>query len=183
MSRLAEALGHGETVGRVLRSQAPKVAAPKAKQLVYSRKKTAKTEVKKKKVGTKRAAATTLVAEQVKKPRKTAPTKKTTTVVVSETAAAVGGTLSSSTAWGVSLSSAAAITEATKHLLAADAKFGSIVKKHGAPDFEQEGSSFTALVKSIVYQQLAGKAANTIHGRLVTLCGVRHTFFSSLCFA
>jgi hypothetical protein len=216
MSRLAEALGHGEE-GRVLRSHASKVASPSAKQLVYSRKKTeGGTKPKKKKLlGVKRAPVA-LVAEQGKRQRKSTATeksatakksaspkksataktsaiakksatakksttiKKSTTVVVAETAAVSSTTLSSTSAWSVSLSSADAIAEATKHLLAADAKFGSIVSKHGAPGFEQEGSSFTALVKSIVYQQLAGKAAATIHGRLVALCGVWHTF---LCFS
>lgn len=189
MSRtLAEFLRDTEVAGRVLRSQAPKVAAPNVKQLVYSRKTTRKAEGKKKKVERKRAPTAPAAEQEKKKPRKST-TKKSTTVVVSETAevsSTVGlksAPVSSTLAWSVSLSSADAIAKATKHLLAADAKFGTIVGEHGAPEFQQEGSSFSALVKCIVDQQLAAKAAATIHGRLIALCGVWLRFLCSRSFA
>ena len=43
---------------------------------------------------------------------------------------------------------------------------------HFAP--ERRGSAFSKLVQSILYQQLAGHAAATIHGRLRRLVGRRH---------
>jgi 3-methyladenine DNA glycosylase/8-oxoguanine DNA glycosylase len=84
------------------------------------------------------------------------------------------GTLSQvKSSWSTSLSSAESLAEATKFLTAADPKLGSIITSHGqGPKFEKCDNCFMALVRSIVYQQLAGKAAATIHGRLVALCGV-----------
>ncbi len=38
-------------------------------------------------------------------------------------------------------------------------------------DVRNEGTHFDALIRSIVYQQLSGKAAATIHGRVVRLIG------------
>lgn len=77
------------------------------------------------------------------------------------------------TSWSTNLSSADAIAVARKHLTEADAKLGSLIGRHEqAPKFEQCVSCFTALARSIVYQQLATKAASAIYGRLVGLCGV-----------
>lgn len=83
--------------------------------------------------------------------------------------------------WSTSLSSTESLAEATKFLIAADAKLASIIASHGqGPTFQKCDSCFVALVRSIVYQQLAGKAAATIHGRLVALCGVSMAFQSPL---
>lgn len=76
-------------------------------------------------------------------------------------------------AWSISLSTEGALAEATKHLVAADAKLKQIIEAHGAaPVWEHKGTAFSALARAIVYQQLAGRAADTIYGRLIALCGV-----------
>ena len=59
------------------------------------------------------------------------------------------------------------------HLLKVDPAFARIVAS--APDFavhgRRQGDYFNALVRAIVYQQLAGKAAAAIHGRFLALFG------------
>ena len=59
------------------------------------------------------------------------------------------------------------------HLLEVDPAFATIVAT--APDFavhgRRQGDYFNALVRAIVYQQLAGKAAAAIHGRFLALFG------------
>ena len=59
------------------------------------------------------------------------------------------------------------------HLLRVDPAFAGIVST--APDFavhgRRQGDYFNALVRAIVYQQLAGKAAAAIHGRFLALFG------------
>lgn len=60
---------------------------------------------------------------------------------------------------------------AAAHLIAADARFKSVVAAHGSlvlGNVKSQPTAFAALLKTIVYQQLAGKAAATIHGRVVT---------------
>jgi DNA-3-methyladenine glycosylase II len=61
--------------------------------------------------------------------------------------------------------------EAEQHLSQVCKRFARIVTKH-APyptSFEKKKDPFRALVRSVVYQQLSGKAAGTIHGRLIAL--------------
>ena len=69
--------------------------------------------------------------------------------------------------------SRARLAEATAHLTAADPRLARVMKAVGActllPD--RRGTHFSHLVRSIVYQQLAGAAASTIHGRLVDVAG------------
>jgi DNA-3-methyladenine glycosylase II len=61
----------------------------------------------------------------------------------------------------------AAWPEATE-LLAKDPHFGPLVKRVGPVVLRPSGETpFQALARAIVYQQLAGKAAATIHGRLL----------------
>jgi DNA-3-methyladenine glycosylase II len=59
------------------------------------------------------------------------------------------------------------------HLLRVDPAFAGIVA--AAPDFavhgRRQGDYFNALVRAIVYQQLATKAAAAIHGRFLALFG------------
>ncbi len=53
-----------------------------------------------------------------------------------------------------------------------DPQFSPLIKKHGLPDIERYHGSidvFNALLRSIVYQQLSGKAAATILGRVIAL--------------
>jgi 3-methyladenine DNA glycosylase/8-oxoguanine DNA glycosylase len=58
---------------------------------------------------------------------------------------------------------------AIAHLRANDSALGSIIKKVGPFRMEllAAGNLFEALLRSIVYQQLHGKAAATIHGRVL----------------
>ncbi len=60
---------------------------------------------------------------------------------------------------------------AERHLAASDARLAALIARVGPCGLRVEGltSPFAALVESIVYQQLTGKAAATIHGRLVRL--------------
>jgi O-6-methylguanine DNA methyltransferase len=57
------------------------------------------------------------------------------------------------------------------HLTERDARLGRLIAKVGLPSIriEETQSTFAALAESIVYQQLTGKAAATIHGRLLAL--------------
>src|ERR1700722_6740451 len=50
-----------------------------------------------------------------------------------------------------------------------DAKFAALIKKHGLPRGERRGDPFASLVRSIVYQQVSGRAAATILARFVML--------------
>jgi len=63
------------------------------------------------------------------------------------------------------------ISEATAHLSASDPVLATLVARHGPPPLRRPVRSdarFESLVETIVYQQLAGRAAATIHGRLLT---------------
>ena len=61
--------------------------------------------------------------------------------------------------------------EAIKSLSKADKKLGQLIKKVGGLDIDPPArlNPFEALLRSIVYQQLSGKAASTIHGRVKAL--------------
>ena len=48
-----------------------------------------------------------------------------------------------------------------------------IAGAHGRPQPDPAGTHFAAVLRAIVYQQLSGKAAATIHGRLITAFGER----------
>lgn len=54
-----------------------------------------------------------------------------------------------------------------------DERFARLIKKHGAPALSRGDVSgngmFRALVRSIIYQQLSGKAASSIHSRFLAL--------------
>lgn len=60
---------------------------------------------------------------------------------------------------------------AIRHLSTADPTLASIITRVGACRFEPrtDGTHFEALLRSIIYQQLSGRAAATIHGRFVAL--------------
>ena len=62
---------------------------------------------------------------------------------------------------------------AIAHLQAADPVLGAWIQKAGPCSLGRErgGTHFAALARSIVYQQLSGKAAGTIHGRFEGLFG------------
>jgi DNA-3-methyladenine glycosylase II len=61
--------------------------------------------------------------------------------------------------------------QAIDHLTAADPALGELIRRVGPYTLEPstEGTHFDALLRSIVYQQLSGKAAATIHGRVIAL--------------
>ncbi len=61
--------------------------------------------------------------------------------------------------------------EAEKHLAKVCRRFARVVPKHEAfpTKFEKSKDPYRALVRSVVYQQLSGKAAATIHGRVLAL--------------
>jgi len=65
---------------------------------------------------------------------------------------------------------------AIRALCAADPKLAELIERVGPYSLrvEQLQSPFQALAESIVYQQLTGKAAATIHGRLIALFPRKH---------
>ena len=65
---------------------------------------------------------------------------------------------------------------AVRHLKKSDPVLAAIIEKVGPCRLthRQEGTHFDALVRSIVFQQLSGKAAGTIHGRMMDLFGGRN---------
>jgi 3-methyladenine DNA glycosylase/8-oxoguanine DNA glycosylase len=65
--------------------------------------------------------------------------------------------------------------QALAHLRRADPVIARVIDAVGPCRFQAraEGTHFDALVRAIVYQQLSGKAAATIHGRLRALFGGR----------
>lgn len=64
---------------------------------------------------------------------------------------------------------------AVAHLKRADPTLAAVIVQVGPCRFaaRAEGQHFDALVRSIVYQQLSGRAAATIHGRVLELFGAR----------
>ena len=67
------------------------------------------------------------------------------------------------------------VEEAVRHLRSADPVLGVVIKRVGACTFarRETGTHFAALTRTIVFQQLSGKAASTILGRLHGLYGDR----------
>lgn len=60
--------------------------------------------------------------------------------------------------------------EIIAHLTAADKKLAKVIEQAGPFTLQPaKGSIFSGLLRSIVYQQLSGKAAATIHGRVIAL--------------
>ena len=67
------------------------------------------------------------------------------------------------------MSSPAAVAEA---LATADPRLAPVIAAAGPPQLtETSDETATALVRSVVYQQLSGRAAGTIHGRLLDAFG------------
>ena len=65
--------------------------------------------------------------------------------------------------------------EAVRALIRADRKLAGVIKRAGPFTYRPEKmqSPFQALLRAIVYQQLAGKAAATIYGRVAALYPTR----------
>jgi 3-methyladenine DNA glycosylase/8-oxoguanine DNA glycosylase len=66
------------------------------------------------------------------------------------------------------------MTDATAMLTGRDPVLDALIARHGVPPRRRivpASDRFAALAEAIVYQQLAGKAAASIHGRFVTTVG------------
>ena len=50
-----------------------------------------------------------------------------------------------------------------------DKRFAPLIKKHGVPELKRGKNPFSALVRSIIHQQVSGAAAETIHTRFLAL--------------
>jgi len=65
--------------------------------------------------------------------------------------------------------------QASHELAAADARLAEVIAAVGPPTLElRPDETLPALLRSIVYQQLSGKAAATIHGRVLNAFGDGH---------
>ncbi len=64
-----------------------------------------------------------------------------------------------------------AVDEALAHLRSADAKLAAVIDRVGAYDAPRRADPYAALVRAILFQQLAGAAANAIQKRLFALHG------------
>jgi DNA-3-methyladenine glycosylase II len=71
---------------------------------------------------------------------------------------------------------ASTLRRAVRHLRRADPVLEKIIDAVGPCRFRQDarGGAFAALVEAILYQQITGRAAATIHGRLREAVGRRH---------
>ncbi|KAF5752984.1 DNA-3-methyladenine glycosylase 2 [Tripterygium wilfordii] len=63
------------------------------------------------------------------------------------------------------------INQALQHLRNSDPLLAALIDKYNPPTFDSQSPPFQSLVKSILYQQLATKAAKSIYDRFITLCG------------
>src|SRR3989338_7886705 len=54
-------------------------------------------------------------------------------------------------------------------VLKRDKRFAPLIKRHVAPDLKRGKNPFSALVRSIIHQQVSGAAAETIHARFLAL--------------
>ena len=61
------------------------------------------------------------------------------------------------------------ISQALRYLKNIDPRLKILIDRFGKPDYKPNENYFEALVKSIVYQQLSGKAAFTIYSRFLDL--------------
>ncbi|KAJ0257389.1 DNA glycosylase superfamily protein [Hirschfeldia incana] len=63
---------------------------------------------------------------------------------------------------------------AIHHLRGADPLLADLTDVYPPPSFESFPTPFLALIRNILYQQLAAKAGNSIYTRFVALCGGEH---------
>ena len=63
------------------------------------------------------------------------------------------------------------IDKAKTHLRKVDPTMAKLISKYGSPNFEPIKNHFESLARSIIYQQLSGKAANAIYERFKNLFG------------
>ncbi|ESQ34855.1 hypothetical protein EUTSA_v10007939mg [Eutrema salsugineum] len=69
------------------------------------------------------------------------------------------------------LTSEGELEVAIHHLRNADPLLAALIDVYPPPTFESFPTPFLALIRSILYQQLAAKAGNSIYTRFVALCG------------
>lgn len=62
-----------------------------------------------------------------------------------------------------------AMEDALAHLGQGDPRMARLIERHGPPPLERTTNVFASLARAIIYQQLSGKAANTICGRFEAL--------------
>ena len=63
------------------------------------------------------------------------------------------------------------MTDVMKHLTVADVRLAAIIKSVGAYEIKLRKDPFHSLVEAIIYQQLAGSAADAIYRRFVKIYG------------
>jgi len=63
------------------------------------------------------------------------------------------------------------MTDVMKHLTVADVRLAAIIKSVGAYEIKLRKDPFQSLVEAIIYQQLAGSAADAIYRRFVKIYG------------
>jgi len=61
------------------------------------------------------------------------------------------------------------IQKALNYLRKSDSRMGRLIDEYGPPKFNPIDNYYESLVRSIVYQQLSGKAASTIYGHFKNL--------------
>ncbi|KAK9948606.1 hypothetical protein M0R45_004174 [Rubus argutus] len=69
------------------------------------------------------------------------------------------------------LSSQSEITLALDHLRSSDPQLAALIDSYNPPTFDSDRPPFQSLARSILYQQLATKAAQSIYTRFISLCG------------
>ncbi|KAK8943926.1 hypothetical protein KSP40_PGU021104 [Platanthera guangdongensis] len=69
------------------------------------------------------------------------------------------------------LSTPGELDSALRHLTTADTHLAGVIKSHDPPSFQNPNTPFLSLSRSILYQQLATKAAASIYARFLSLCG------------
>ncbi|KAJ3695292.1 hypothetical protein LUZ60_000669 [Juncus effusus] len=72
---------------------------------------------------------------------------------------------------GRPLSADGEISAAIHHLRSVDPALAQVIDSHSPPNFQSFQSPFHCLVRSILYQQLAFKAAASVYTRFLSICG------------
>lgn len=63
------------------------------------------------------------------------------------------------------------LAAASAHLRQVEPRFAPLIERHGLPDLTPTKDPYLTLARTIIFQQLAGAAAETIFGRFVALFG------------
>ena len=66
------------------------------------------------------------------------------------------------------------------NLIELDPRFKKVIEKFGVIELKKKTDPYTSLVKTIIYQQLSGKAAGTIYKRFLNLYPLKHPTKSQL---